>query len=96
MSEDAYRPALALRNITRSYGEGHAKLLVFDNANLDLAHGEMVALVGPSGACNVQQRRLAGTRWPHEGQAAAEADHPGRLDRVAEALSANVGTSAGF
>ena len=60
MSEEGYRPALALRNITRSYGEGHAKLLVFDNANLDLTSGEMVALVGPSGAGKSSLLHIAG------------------------------------
>ncbi len=60
MSEDAYRPALALRNIKRSYGEGHAQLLVFDGANLDLNRGEMVALVGPSGAGKSSLLHIAG------------------------------------
>ncbi|MEM1200360.1 MAG: ABC transporter ATP-binding protein [Pseudomonadota bacterium] len=60
MSEEAYRPALALRNIKRSYGEGHAQLLVFDGANLDLNRGEMVALVGPSGAGKSSLLHIAG------------------------------------
>jgi ABC-type lipoprotein export system ATPase subunit len=40
---------IELKNITKSYGDGHNKLLVLDNINLTLNKGEFVTLLGPSG-----------------------------------------------
>jgi ABC-type lipoprotein export system ATPase subunit len=41
---------LRLENVTRRYREGEGQLEVFSGLNLSLNAGEIVALVGPSGA----------------------------------------------
>ena len=43
-------PALELKSVQRSYGEGEHRLVILENADFQLARGEMVALVAPSGA----------------------------------------------
>ena len=43
-------PALELKSVQRSYGEGDHRLVILDGADFELARGEMVALVAPSGA----------------------------------------------
>lgn len=44
-------PALiALRNITKSYGEGQAEFQALSDVALDIAQGEFVAIMGPSGS----------------------------------------------
>ncbi len=44
--EKKLAPALALRNISRAYGD----LKILEDANLGIARGEIVALLGPSGS----------------------------------------------
>jgi len=47
----ASAPALiALRNITKSYGEGHAAFQALSDVELDIDQGEFVAIMGPSGS----------------------------------------------
>jgi macrolide transport system ATP-binding/permease protein len=43
-------PLLQLRGITRTYGSGENALTVLENVDLDIAAGEMIAIVGPSGS----------------------------------------------
>jgi lipoprotein-releasing system ATP-binding protein len=43
-------PALELKSVQRSYGEGEHRLDILVDADFALARGEMVALVAPSGA----------------------------------------------
>lgn len=50
MSEAGKTPALELRGISRSYGDGDHQLQVLQEASLAVQQGEMVALVAPSGA----------------------------------------------
>jgi lipoprotein-releasing system ATP-binding protein len=56
----ALRPALELRNIDRSYPEGHGRLDVFRGLSMTVAPGEIVALVGPSGAGKSSLLHIAG------------------------------------
>lgn len=47
MSDNAF---LRARRLTKSYESGERRVVVFDGLSLDIARGEMVAIVGPSGA----------------------------------------------
>ncbi|ASW43304.1 ABC transporter ATP-binding protein [Clostridium isatidis] len=42
--------ALQLKNITKSYIDGESENIVLNNINLEVEHGEFVAIVGPSGS----------------------------------------------
>lgn len=42
--------ALQLKNITKSYIDGESENIVLKNINLEVEHGEFVAIVGPSGS----------------------------------------------
>ncbi|MBK9032518.1 MAG: ABC transporter ATP-binding protein [Myxococcales bacterium] len=44
------KPVISLRDITKSYGQGEAKTQVLRGVSLDVAPGELVALVGQSGS----------------------------------------------
>lgn len=41
---------IELRNVTKVYGQGEAKTEALKGVNLEIAEGEMVALMGPSGS----------------------------------------------
>ncbi len=43
-------PVISLRDVTKSYGQGAARTQVLKGVSLDIAHGELVALVGQSGS----------------------------------------------
>jgi putative ABC transport system ATP-binding protein len=43
-------PVVRLRDVTKSYGTGTAKTQVLRGVSIDVAHGELVALVGQSGS----------------------------------------------
>src|SRR5690349_14621935 len=47
MSADPY---IRARDVTKRYRSGAGELVIFDRLNLDVARGEMLALVGESGA----------------------------------------------
>ncbi|MEO1206201.1 MAG: ABC transporter ATP-binding protein [Pseudomonadota bacterium] len=51
---------LALRNVRRTYQQGHRKIHVLDGAAADIFPGEAVALVGPSGAGKSTLLHIAG------------------------------------
>ena len=44
-------PLVRLRNVDRAYDQGGGKVFVLRRVNLDIAQGEFVSIMGPSGAC---------------------------------------------
>ena len=51
---------LIVKNLTHIYSQGKKNLKILDNINLNLCKGEMVALVGPSGAGKTTILNLVG------------------------------------
>ena len=43
-------PLISFRNISRSYGEGEARVVALDGVSFDIAQGEFVAIMGASGS----------------------------------------------
>lgn len=51
MSSDPIRPPFVrAEGLSKVYQSGHIRLTIFESLNLEVASGEMVAIVGPSGA----------------------------------------------
>ncbi len=74
-------PLLELRGITRTYGSGDNALTVLDNVDLDIAAGEMIAIIGPSGSGKSTLMNILGGldratsgRYRIDGQDIAEMD----------------------
>ena len=44
------RPAIATKGLTKVYGEGETAVHALDGVDLEVARGEMVAIMGPSGS----------------------------------------------
>ncbi|MGH6887770.1 MAG: ABC transporter ATP-binding protein [Rhizomicrobium sp.] len=62
-------PALAIENVARRYVQGEATLEVFRGVSLAVARGELVALVGQSGAGKSSLLHMAGLlEAPSEGE----------------------------
>ncbi len=57
---DPKDPVLRLREVTRTYEQGGARLKVFHDAELSLLPGQLVALVGPSGSGKSSLLHIAG------------------------------------
>src|SRR3954452_2171387 len=61
-------PALRARDLVKGYGRGRAARLILDGASLDVARGEMVAVVGRSGCGkSTLLHLLGGLDWPQSG-----------------------------
>jgi lipoprotein-releasing system ATP-binding protein len=60
MSDKGLNEVLRLENVSRRYKEGSGQLEIFDSLNLTLAPGEIVALVGQSGAGKSSLLHMAG------------------------------------
>ncbi len=73
-------PVLRLDSIRRSYIQGRGRLEVLRGANLDLAAGDIVALVGPSGAGKSTLLHIAGLlERPDGGEVSIEGQPCGPL-----------------
>ena len=67
MSEPA--SFIALRDLGKHYSEGGQRRVIFTDLNLDIGHGERVALLGPSGSGkSTLLNLLAGIDLPDRGQ----------------------------
>jgi ABC-2 type transport system ATP-binding protein len=77
------RPVLQLRGLRRTYGE----VIALDQLDLEVAHGECVALVGHNGSGKTTTLRLvAGLLEPTNGDVIVAGDNM-RLDRARAALA---------
>ncbi len=62
-------PVLSLKGLTRRYKSGESELVVLDHVDLDVAAGEIVGLVGPSGSGKSSLLHAAGLlERPSEGE----------------------------
>src|SRR4051812_49592623 len=61
-------PALRARDLVKGYGRARAARRILDGASLDVARGEMVAIVGRSGSGkSTLLHLLGGLDWPEAG-----------------------------
>jgi nitrate/nitrite transport system ATP-binding protein len=49
-ANDAYKPLLELKNVSKSYGVGKDRVSILKDINLDIREGEFIAIVGFSGS----------------------------------------------
>ena len=69
----APRAALSLEGLRKTFHQGRTELHVLDGANLSVAGGEMVALVGPSGSGKSTLMHIAGLlERPDDGRVAVQ------------------------
>src|SRR3954447_127281 len=68
--------AVRADNITKTYGEGEASVRALCTVNMEVAHGEFVAVMGPSGSGkSTLMHLLAGLDRPTEGSVYIEGDN---------------------
>jgi lipoprotein-releasing system ATP-binding protein len=73
-------PILALKNVSRSFGQGESRLEVVHDASLTLKGGELVALIGPSGAGKSTLLQICGLlERPSSGEVFIKGDKAGTL-----------------
>jgi putative ABC transport system ATP-binding protein len=78
---------IALRGITKTYGQGAAAFQALQGVDLDIAAGEFVAVMGPSGSGKSTAMNLLGCLdTPSSGEYRFRGIHVERLDRNQRAL----------
>ena len=86
---------VALRDLTRAYGTGEAEVRALVGVNLEVAAGELVAVMGPSGSGKTTLLSLAGgLDAPTSGNVVVEGVHLSELSR--RALARLRRTSIGY
>ena len=86
------RPALELQNIARVYGEGETRLQIFKYLSLTIVPGEIVGLVGQSGAGKSSLLHIAGLlEKPTAGQVVIAGQQCNHLDDEARTRIRRIG-----
>jgi lipoprotein-releasing system ATP-binding protein len=86
------RPALELQNIARVYGEGETRLQIFKNLSLTIVPGEIVGLVGQSGAGKSSLLHIAGLlEKPTDGEVVIAGQKCNHLDDQARTRIRRIG-----
>ncbi len=86
------RPALELQNIARVFGEGETRLQIFKDLSLTIVPGEIVGLVGQSGAGKSSLLHIAGLlEKPSAGQVVIAGQQCNHLDDEARTRIRRIG-----
>ena len=86
------KPALELRNVTRSYGAGDTGLTVFRDQSLTIRAGEVVALIGQSGSGKSSLLHMAGLlERPTTGEVLIAGQNCTRMDDAARTRVRRIG-----
>ncbi|WP_034263803.1 ATP-binding cassette domain-containing protein [Actinospica robiniae] len=95
MPEKWIGPVVSLRDLTRAYGSGEAEVRALIGVSLDVAAGELVAVMGPSGSGKSTLLALSGgLDKPTSGNVVIEGVHLSELSR--RALARLRRTSLGY
>ena len=87
MSEDEQAPVIALRDVSRVYGEGEAAVRALRGVDLTIGRGEFVAIMGPSGSGKSTAMNIIGALdTPTEGSYKFLGADVGGFDRNQRAL----------
>ncbi len=82
MSNGAVNPVVSLRDLTRVHGSGEAEVRALVGVSLDVAAGELVAVMGPSGSGKTTLLALVGgLDTPTAGNVVVEGVHMSELSR---------------
>jgi putative ABC transport system ATP-binding protein len=95
MSNGAVNPVVSLRDLTRVHGSGEAEVRALVGVSLEVAPGELVAVMGPSGSGKTTLLALVGgLDTPTAGNVVVEGVHLSELSR--RALARLRRTSIGY
>jgi putative ABC transport system ATP-binding protein len=91
---DAARPLIRASALTKTYSLGEQTVRALDGVSLEIARGEMVAIMGPSGSGKSTMMNLIGALdVPTSGELEIDGENVGRLgaDRLAHLRNRRIG-----